>query len=81
MHEKYVDNIIVLKTNIAKRTNTQEKLVLLLQCIPGRIHYILAAVLMNLFWDFARQHDEAIMNAVPDLGTLYRPLLNSNTPT
>ncbi len=58
---------------IGKLTNTQEKLVFLLQCIPGLIQRPLATVPMNLSRDFARQYDEAIMNAVAevlDLGTL-----------
>ncbi len=58
---------------IGKLTNTQEKLVFLLQCIPGRIQHLLATVPINLSRDFARQHDEAIMNAVAevlDIGTL-----------
>ena len=59
--------------NIAKLTNVQEKLILLLQCIPGRIQHLLSAVPTHLSRDFARQHDEAIMNAVAaalDLGIL-----------
>ena len=47
-----------------KLSNIQEKLVLLLQCISGRIQHLLAAVLMNLSRDFAKQHDEAISDAV-----------------
>ena len=50
--------------NIAKLTNVQEKLILLLQCIPGRIQHLLSAVPTHLSRYFARQHDEAIMNAV-----------------
>ena len=59
--------------NIAKLTNVQEKLILLLQCIPGRIQHLLSAVPTHLSRYFARQHDEAIMNAVAaalDLGIL-----------
>ena len=59
--------------NIAKLKCTQEKLILLLQCIPGRIQHLLAAVPMHISRDFARHHDEAIMTAVADvldLGTL-----------
>jgi hypothetical protein len=59
--------------NISRLTNVQEKLILLLQCIPGRIQHLLAAVPTHLSRDFARQHDEAIMNAVAnalDLGVL-----------
>ena len=44
--------------DICKLSNTQEKLVLLLQCIPGRIQHLLAAVPMNLSRDIAKQHDE-----------------------
>ncbi len=68
-----LDKTLHAITKLGKLTNTQEKLVLLLQCIPGRIEHLLAAVPMNLSRDFARQHDEAIMNAVAevlDLGTL-----------
>jgi hypothetical protein len=59
--------------NICKLKNTQEKLILLLQCIPGRIQHLLAAVPIYLSRDFARQHDEAISEAVAatlDLGVL-----------
>ena len=51
-------------SNICKLKNAQEKLVLLLQCIPGRIQHLLAAVPMHLSRDFAKQHDEAICSAV-----------------
>ena len=60
-------------SNICKLKNTQEKLILLLQCIPGRIQHLLAAVPIHLSRDFARQHDEAISKAVAetlDLGDL-----------
>jgi hypothetical protein len=50
--------------NICKLNNAQEKLVLLLQCIPGRIQHLLAAVPIHLSRDFAKQHDEAISTAV-----------------
>ena len=50
--------------NICKLKNTQEKLVLLLQCIPGRIQHLLAAVPIHLSRDFAKQHDEVISTAV-----------------
>ena len=59
--------------NISRLTNVQEKMILLLQCIPGRIQHLLAAVPMHLSRDFARQHDEAITAAVAnalELGTL-----------
>ena len=59
--------------NISRLTNVQEKLILLLQCIPGRIQHLLAAVPPHLSRDFARQHDEAISAAVAnalELGTL-----------
>jgi len=68
-----LDKTLHAIANIGKLKNTQEKLVLLLQCIPGRIQHLLAAVPMSLSRDFARRHDEAIMNAVAevlDLGTL-----------
>ena len=50
--------------NICKLKNTQEKLVLLLQCIPGRIQHLLAAVPIYLSRNFAKQHDETISKAV-----------------
>ena len=59
--------------NICKLENKQEKMVLLLQCIPGRIQHLLAAVPMHLSRDFARQHDEVLSKAVAatlDLGEL-----------
>ena len=59
--------------NICKLRNVQEKLILLLQCIPGRIQHLLAAVPIGLSRSFAEQHDEAISNAVAatlDLGVL-----------
>jgi hypothetical protein len=68
-----LDKTLHAIANIGKLQNTQEKLVLLLQCIPGRIQHLLAAIPMSLSRDFARQHDDAIMNAVAevlDLGTL-----------
>ena len=39
--------------SIKKLDNTQEKLILLLQCIPGRIQHLLAAVPMHLSREFA----------------------------
>ena len=71
--ERNLNQTLHAIANIGKLKNTQEKLVLLLQCIPGRIQHLLAAVPMNFSREFARQHDEAIMNAVAevlDLGTL-----------
>jgi hypothetical protein len=68
-----LDQTLHAIANIARLKNVQEKLILLLQCIPGRIQHLLAAVPMHLSRDFARQHDEAIMTAVAevlDLGTL-----------
>ena len=50
--------------SIKKLDNTQEKFVLLLQCIPGRIQHLLAAVPMHLSRDFARHHGKAITEAV-----------------
>ncbi len=44
--------------------NIQDKLILLLQCIPGGIQHLLAAVQIGLSRSFAQQHDEAISNAV-----------------
>ena len=41
--------------SIKKLDNTQERLILLLQCIPGRIQP--ATVPMHLSRDFARQHN------------------------
>ena len=71
--KRNLDKTLQAIANIAKLENTQEKLILLLQCIPGRIQHLLAAVPMHLSRDFARQHDEAITTAVAealDLGTL-----------
>ena len=59
--------------NICKLKNVQEKLILLLQCIPGRIQHLLAAVPIGLSRSFAEKHDKAISNAVAatlDLGEL-----------
>ena len=50
--------------DICKLSNIQEKLVLLLQCIPGKIQHLLAAIPMNLSRDFAKQHDETLFGAV-----------------
>jgi hypothetical protein len=64
---KLQDNLNKTKdviASICKLSNTQEKLILLLQCIPGRIQHLLAAVPMHLSRDFAKQHDEAISKAV-----------------
>ena len=44
----------------------QDKLILLLVCIPGRIQHLLGAVLINLSRHFAHEHDEAITTAVAD---------------
>ena len=68
-----LDQTLHAIANIARLKNVQEKLILLLQCIPGRIQHLLAAVPMHLSRDFARQYNEAIMTAVAevlDLGTL-----------
>jgi len=51
-------------SNICELKNTQEKLILLLQCIPGRIQHLLAEVPTHLSRDFAKKHDEAIIKAV-----------------
>lgn len=59
--------------NICKLENKQEKMVLLSQCIPGRIQHLLAAVPPHLSRDFAREHDEILSRAVAatlDLGEL-----------
>ena len=50
--------------NIAKLKCTQEKLILLLQCISERIQHRLAAVPMHISRDFAHK---ALMNAVADV--------------
>ena len=44
----------------------QDKLILLLVCIPGRIQHLLGAVPINLSRHFAHEHDEAITTAVVD---------------
>ena len=71
--KRNLDKTLHAIANIASLENTQKKLILLLQCIPGRIQHLLAAVPMHLSRDFACRHDEAIMNTVTevlDLGTL-----------
>ena len=68
-----LDKTLHAIANITRLKNTQEQLILLMQCIPGRIQHLLAAVPMHLSREFARQHDEAIMTAVAsvlDLGVL-----------
>ena len=52
-----------LIAHISRLTNVQQKLILLLQCIPVRTQHLLAAVPMHLLRNFARQHDEAITAA------------------
>ncbi len=68
-----IDKMLHAIAKIGKLTNAHKKLVLLLQCITGRIQNLLAAVSMNLSRDFVRQHDEAIMSAIAEVlefGTL-----------
>ena len=70
---KNLDKTKKVIADICKLNNIQEKLVLLLQCILGRIQHLLAAVPMNLSRDFAKQHDEALFGAVAatlELGNL-----------
>jgi hypothetical protein len=44
-------------SNICKLKDTQEKLILLLQCIPGRIQHLLAVIPAHLSQEFVKQHD------------------------
>ena len=63
----------VIEAITTKLSSKQEKLILLLQCIPGRIQHLLAAVTPSISREFARQHDVAIREAVAsvlDLGLL-----------
>ena len=66
---KLQENLSKMKkviANICKLRNTQEKLILLLHCISGRIQHLLAAVPIQLSREFAKQHDEAISKAVAE---------------
>ena len=59
--------------DILKLERVQDKLLLLLYCIPGRLQHFLAAVPMTVSRDFAIEHDATIQNAVAEvlgLGTL-----------
>ena len=59
--------------DILKLERAQDKLILLLYCIPGRMQHFLAAVPMSVSRDFAIEYDGAIQNAVAEvlgLGTL-----------
>ena len=59
--------------DILKLEKVQDKLLLLLYCIPGRLQHFLAAVPISISREFAIEHDEAIQNAVAEvlgLGTL-----------
>ena len=62
--QEKLDRIKEVIADICKISNIQEKLVLLLQCIPGKIQHLLAAIPMNLSRDFAKQHDETLFGAV-----------------
>ena len=59
--------------DILKLDRAQDKLLLLLYCIPGRMQHFLAAVPISVSRDFAIEYDAAIQNAVAQvlgLGTL-----------
>jgi hypothetical protein len=59
--------------DILKLDKVQDKLLLLLYCIPGRMQHLLAAVPISVSRDFAIEYDAAIQNAVAQvlgLGTL-----------
>ena len=59
--------------DILKLDRVQDKLLLLLYCIPGRLQHFLAAVPMSISRDFAIEHDASVQRAVADvlgLGTL-----------
>jgi hypothetical protein len=76
IREKMQTNLTQTKEvikQILTLNNTQEKLILLCQCIPGRIQHLLAATPMEVSRTFAQQHDEALYTAmatVLDLGEL-----------
>ncbi len=55
---------LLLEQFCKKVKATQEKVVLLLQCIAGRIQRLLAAAPIHLSRKFAKQHDKAISTAV-----------------
>ena len=50
--------------DILKLERVQDQLLLLLYCIPGRIQHLLSATPTDISRPFARQHDEALRNAV-----------------
>ena len=64
--QKHLDKTKQVIANISKLDNVQDKLVLLLVCIPGRIQHLLGAVPIDLSRHFAHEHDEAITTAVAD---------------
>ena len=76
IREKLEENIAKTKetiTKICKLGSAQDKLVLLTQCIPGRIQHLLAAVPPHLTRSYAGQHDKMLTEAVAetlDLGEL-----------
>ena len=55
--QKNIDNTKKVIKAISTLDSKQEKLILLLQCIPGRIQHLLAAVPPSISRDYARQHD------------------------
>jgi hypothetical protein len=63
----------VIAAIVNKLSSKQEKLLLLLQCIPGRIQHLLRAINPSISREFAKQHDAALRDAVAqvlDLGPL-----------
>ena len=77
MRQQLQENIDSTRNVIAaivnKLSSKQEKLLLLLQCIPGRIQHLLRAITPSISREFAIQHDAALRDAVAqvlDLGPL-----------
>jgi hypothetical protein len=71
--QENLDKTLEVISKIGELESVQDKLILLLQCIPGRIQHLLAAVPPHLSRAYAQRHDEAIQNAVSkalDLGDL-----------
>ena len=54
----------VITAIVNKLSSKQEKLLLLLQCIPGRIQHLLRAITPSISREFAEQHDAALRDAV-----------------
>ena len=68
--QKNLDKTKQVIANISKLDNVQDKLILLLVCILGRIQHLLGAAPINLSRHFAHEHDKAITTAVADADAL-----------